>query len=55
MYQQPEGCTLPHYQVKDFLSECDNDSPCKCQESIGSLRWVMALERKSHLHDAKAE
>lgn len=53
MYVQPEGCTLTHNQVKDFLSERDNDSACKCKESIGSLRGVMALERKSHLHDAK--
>ena len=55
MYQQLSLPTLPHNQVKDFLSKCDDDSACKCQESIGSLRWVMALERKSHLHDAKAK
>ncbi len=46
---------LPHYQVKDFLSEGDDYSTCKCKEAIGSLRWIMALERKSHLHDAKSK
>ena len=55
MYQQLSLLTLPHNQVKDFFCKCDYDSACKGQKSIGPLRRIVALERESHLHDAKAK
>ena len=42
-------------KVQDFLCEGDNDAARKGQETIGTLRRVVALKRHADLHDAPAE
>ena len=40
---------------KDLLGKGDDNAACYGEHTVGSLRWIMALERQAHLQDAEAQ
>jgi len=42
-------------QIKNLLSKGDNNTACEGQEAVCSLAGIVALERKTDLHNAEAE
>ena len=44
-----------HDEVQDFLRKGDDDAACQSQETVGTLRRVVRLERQTDLNDTPAE
>ena len=46
---------LTHDEVKDFLRKGDDDAACQSQETVGTLRRIVGLERQADLNNAPTE
>ena len=53
----PLGCRFlsARDKGKDFLRKGDNDTTSEGQKAVGSLRRIVALERKTDLYDTEAK
>ena len=55
------ACVLPMFclsasnQGQDLLGKGDDDTTGQGQKAIGTLRGIVGLEGKAHLHDAPAQ